>query len=128
MLQDPISLGEWYPWSVLVRGGAAAAIIFIPYLPAWLHSGKILLRVLAVSSLHYFDTVYAHDVPKTACEFFIPCAYVLCLSSVLGRSCLVLHEPRSDAPGRAKEGVSSPCRQFKSASVIFRFHLLLDTN
>lgn len=65
---------------------------------------------------------------KTTCEFFIPCAYVLCLSSVLRRSRLVLHKPRSDAPGRAKESVSLPCRQSASASVTFRSHLLLDTN
>lgn len=40
----------------------------------------------------------------------------------------MLHDPFTDAPGRAKKSVSQPCRQFARASVIFRFHLFLDTN
>lgn len=65
-------------------------------------SGKILLGVLTVSPLHYFNchVLYTHDLPKIATVFFISCAYKLCLSSVLWRPRLLLHDLCTDTNGR----------------------------
>lgn len=74
-------------------------------------SGKILRGVLTLSLLHYFNcnVVYTHDLPKIASVFFIPHAYKLCLSGVLWRPCLLLHDPCTDAPGRTRKSVPYPC-------------------
>lgn len=88
-------------------------------------SGKILHGVLTLSPLHYFNcnVVYTHDLPKIASVFSILRAYKLCLSGVLWRPRLLLHDPCTDAPGTGQGKVF-----LTPSSIIFRFHLFLATS
>lgn len=92
------------------------SVSFTNYVAA---SGKILLGLLTVSPLHYFNCSVVYTLPKIASVFFVPCACKLCLSSVLWRPCLLLHDPCADAPGRTRKSVPLPLPQSSSDSTFF---------